>query len=299
MMRRYVIVLAVFVLVSTTLFSDTVLQKTSQGFEITGYIPNTSGDHPGGAGSPEFYGHLMVRNLYSSQQIIEGGDSIIDIGTGYSLFNASDENLVPLFRVEYVTNYLGPVTLTIEVAPFSDKDGNTIDTYLARTAGITGTNSAMKYLSDELVITYPENKRQWERPNENFTATGGTRFQLEYNGGTVGDNYVMHWTGASEKLESKSMDTFSYKFQSASVTGGDWIQGESHWWWGFYYDWIFDKDSVKVSWNDFGSSAYLPDESMITEYVEYSARVEGEPPQPSGNNRLDYEMKVTVTLQGE
>ena len=297
-MRRCIIVLAVFVLVSTTLFSDTVLQETSQGFEITGYIPNPSGNHPGGAGSPEFYGHLMVRNLYSSQQIIEGGNSIIDIGTGYSLFNASDENLVPLFRVEYVTNYLGPVTLTIDVAPFSDKDGNTIDTYLARTAGITGTNSAMKYLSDELVITYPENKAQLLEPNENFTATGGTRFQLEYNGVTVGDDYVMHWTGDSEKLDSKSMDTFSYKFQSASVTGGDWIKGDYHWS-GVYYDWTFNKDSVKVSWNDLGASAYLPDESMITEYVEYSARVEGEPPQPSGNNRLDYEMKVTVTLQGE
>lgn len=303
-MRRLVSILLIF-LISTFSLSSSITDK--QNFLITAFLREHSGQYPGGEGAPEYYYHILARNLYNAVNIEDG--VAVQMGQGTSLYG---DTPVPLFRIEYVTNYLDGVDITVNVSPFQlwDSQANSavtevtgdyptqLKTMLKAKAGFTADHETLTYLQSHGTFVDPGTKYQDEMPDDMVEFSGGSA-KIEYN--------------KEEKLNSKASNSFEWVSpqEYEASTGKKDL---------FSFSYILQKlDDIKSYWNNNGfdigrwtyswsfveqfeewegtSKDFIEDGGMITNYVEYSARINDAMPVAPAGQRLEYRMNVTITVE--
>lgn len=299
-MRRLVFILLLFVM---SVFSLSSSISDVQNFQITAFLREHSNKYPGEEGSPEYYYHILARNLYNAVNVENG--VAVQMGQGTSLYG---DTPVPLFRIEYVTNYLDGVDITVNVSPFQLWESQTnsavtnvtdssLTTMLKVKAGFTADHETLTYLQAYGTFVDPGTKYQDEKPD-----------MVEFSGGFAKIEY-----NKEEKLNSKTSNSFEWvspQEYEASTEKKDF----------FSFSYILQKlDEENSYWNDNGfdfgrwthswsfvekieewegtSKDFIEDGGMITNYVEYSARINDAMPVAPAGERLEYRMDVTVTVE--
>ena len=303
MMRRLVSILLIF-LISTFSLSSSITDE--QNFLITAFLREHSNQNPGGEGSPEYYYHILARNLYNAVNIENGVD--VQMGQGTSLYG---ETHVPIFRIEYVTNYLDGVDITVNVSPFQlwDSDANAVETavtgdYLAQLktmlkvkAGLTADHETLTYLQKYGTFVDPGTKYQDEKPD--MVEFSGGFAKIEYNKEEKLNSKTSNsfeWVSPQEyeaSTEKKDLFSFSYILQKLDDIKSYWNKNEydfDRW----TYSWSFVEQFEE--WEG-TSKDFIEDGGMITNYVEYSARINDAMPVAPAGERLEYRMNVTVTVE--
>ena len=301
-MRRLVFILLLFVM---SVFSLSSSISDVQNFQITAFLREDSNQNPGGEGSPEYYYHILARNLYNAVNVENG--VAVQMGQGTSLYG---DTPVPLFRIEYVTNYLDGVGITVNVSPFQlwDSQANSavtevtgdyptqLKTMLKAKAGFTADHETLTYLlSGESFVT-PGNVSQEQEPDE-----------IEYSGGAA----LIYLDGV-EEFKSVTSNSFEVQFAEYDASAAqeekyefkyrlEELQEENQWNMiddgGLFRDPVWRFVGSVTSWVG-TKKDYIEDGGMITNYIEYSARIDGQgmPVAPAGQ-RLEYRMNVTITVE--
>lgn len=299
-MRRLVSILLLFVMSVFTLSSSI---SDVQNFQITAFLREHSGQNPGGEGSPEYYYHILARNLYNAVNVENG--VAVQMGQGTSLYG---DTPVPLFRIEYVTNYLDGVDITVNVSPFQlwDSQANSavtevtgdcppqLTTMLKAKAGFTADHDTLSNLDSggpfviEPVESWlaPRWTPQYSGAYLSISLNGKEEFQSR-------DSDSYEWEQIDETVASGAEQKFSFDYMIGRIDGGRWVDTDVGWGgytWEFQYYTIVGTPGTKDD--------YIEDGGMITNYIEYSARIDGQgmPDAPAGQ-RLEYRMNVTITVE--
>ena len=293
MMRRLVSILLIF-LISTFSLSSSITDE--QNFLITAFLREHSGQYPGGEGAPEYYYHILARNLYNAVNIEDG--VAVQMGQGTSLYG---DTPVPLFRIEYVTNYLDGVDITVNVSPFQlwDSQANSavtevtgdyptqLKTMLKAKAGFSASHDILESLDSKVDFIPPDDRLgvAWNPPD--MPEYDGSYLTISYNDAQVYDsstNDAFEYALPDEVEAGNTEQKYSFRCMVGKVTGN----------WKYYLIWIFE-GGVEFSSS---KSNYIEDGGMITHYVEYSARIaEDEMPVAPLDTRLNYRMNVTITVE--
>lgn len=296
-MRRLVSILLIF-LISTFSLSSSITDE--QNFLITAFLREHSGQNPGGEGAPEYYYHILARNLYNAVNIEDG--VAVQMGQGTSLYG---DTPVPLFRIEYVTNYLDGVDITVNVSPFQlwDSQANSavtnvtdssLTTMLKVKAGFTADHDTLSSLDSggPFVVEPVESWRvpdwgpQYSGAYLSISLNGKEEFQSR-------DSDSYEWEQIDETVASGAEQKFSFDYMIGQIDGGSWVRtdvGLGGYTWEFQNYTIVGTPGTKDD--------YIEDGGMITNYIEYSARIDGQgmPVAPAGQ-RLEYRMNVKITVE--
>lgn len=258
-----------------------IATSDNQNFEIVGYIPKSTGIMPGGGDKPEYYGHLMVRDLYFNTSSVEDG-KVLEIGQGLALFDKS--NMTPLFRIEYTTNYLDPVKIEVKLSPFTQYDkkngntiGNTLNTYAMSVAGIQANHDVFANVINFFSVPVNDNR-------VSSLKADGARMVINGQESTPGNN-VFAVRSQSSQITDTSVDTFEFRYKKAD-TNDD------------YWSWSGDKFIYNSMnrWRDYPQYSAIPDGERVTNYIEYYIRIDDEVPKPDGVDALYYRMTVRVSV---
>ena len=304
MMRRLVSILLLFVM---SVFSLSSSISDVQNFQITAFLREHSNQNPGEEGSPEYYYHILARNLYNAVNVENG--VAVQMGQGTSLYGNTP---VPLFRIEYVTNYLDGVDITVNVSPFklwnSDKNaaetevtGNNplqLTTKLKAKAGFAADHETLTYLQSYGTFVDPGTKYQDEKPD--MVEFSGGFAKIQYNKEEKLNSKTANsfeWVSPQEyeaSTEKTDLFSFSYILQKLDEKNSYW-NNDGYDWGRWTYSWSFVE---KIEEWEGTSKDFIEDGGMITNYIEYSARIDRQemPVAPAGQ-RLEYRMNVTITVE--
>lgn len=295
-MRRLVSILLLFVMSVFTLSSSI---SDVQNFQITAFLREHSGQNPGGEGSPEYYYHILARNLYNAVNVENG--VAVQMGQGTSLYGDAS---VPLFRIEYVTNYLDGVVITVKVSPFqltnaaeTEVTGDyppQLTTMLKAKAGFTADHDTLSNLDSggPFVI---EPVESWLEPR--WTPQySGAYLSISLNGteefqSRDSDSY--EWEQKDETVASGAEQKFSFAYMVGRIEGGSWVKTVDNW---IGKD-IWEFQNYTIVGDSGTKEDYIKDGGMITNYVEYSARINDSMPVAPAGERLEYRMDVTVIVE--
>lgn len=259
-----------------------IATSDNQNFEIVGYIPKSTEIMPGGGDKPEYYGHLMVRDLYFNTSSVEDG-KVLEIGQGLALFDKS--NMTPLFRIEYTTNYLDPVKIEVNLSPFTQYDkkngntiGNTLNTYAMSVAGIQANHDVFANVINFFSVPINDNR-------DPSLKADGARMVINGQESTPGNN-VFAVRSQSSQITDTSVDTFEFSYEEADTSSDYWDENNGKF---TYYS--------QNHWHDtYPSHSAIPDGERVTNYIEYYIRIDDEVPKPDGVDALYYRMTVRVSV---
>lgn len=300
MMRRLVSILLLFVM---SVFSLSSSISDVQNFQITAFLREHSNQNPGGEGSPEYYYHILARNLYNAVNVENG--VAVQMGQGTSLYG---DTPVPLFRIEYVTNYLDGVGITVNVSPFQlwDSQANSavtevtgdyppqLTTMLKAKAGFTADHDTLSNLDSggPFVI---EPVESWQKPSWK-PQYSGAYLSISLNGkeefqSRDSDSY--EWEQIDETVASGAEQKFSFDYMVGRIEGGSWVKTVDN----LIVD-IWEFQNYTIVGDPGTKKDYIEDGGMITNYIEYSARIDGQgmPVAPAGQ-RLEYRMNVKIKVE--
>lgn len=297
-------------LILTVLFLYAVNSDTKT-LEIEAYLP---GNYNGGSNpdSPSPYNYLIVRDIYGGNIIGENSESQkIDIGRGLNLF--SDE-YVDAFRVEYVTNNLAPVSITVEINPFTLYDSETnsystteiLQTSVKSVAGFSmpGLAEFVRQVEIGQVETgwYCEKENNVSAPTT-LVETRGAQLYIKlddkqiYSSVNSSDLNFASEANISNAGE-QNVFKFSYKLYKPDkgwsiiyerpCDVGHLVKRKDH----RKYRYEYKSSYQPASEDDFVSSDGV---QMITNYIDYSIKINDDIPTASEKN-LEYRMNVKVTL---
>lgn len=259
-----------------------IATSDNQNFEIVGYIPKSTGIMPGGGDKPEYYGHLMVRDLYFNTSSVEDG-KVLEIGQGLALFDKS--NMTPLFRIEYATNYLDPVKIEVKLSPFTQYDKingnpieNTLNTYAMSVAGIQANHDVFANVINFFSVPVNDN-------GDSSLKADGARMVINDQKSTPGNN-VFAVRSQSSQITGTSVDTFEFSYEEADTSLDFWDYNNGKF---TYYS--------QNLWHDtYPPHSAIPDGDRVTNYIEYYIRIDDEVPKPDGVDALYYRMTVRVSV---
>ena len=298
-------------LILTALFLHAVNSDTKT-LEIEAYLP---GNYNGGSDpdNPSPYNYLIVRDIYGGNIIGENSESQkIDIGRGLSLF--SDKDFEEVFRVEYVTNNLAPVEITVEVKPFTQYINETEQTNKKLTTivrsvagfsmpGLTEFVRQVEAVPDDYSINWcPETGQDKPDTSEKGIARGA-KLKIDKNDVSYysSENTTdSSFCGEASESENGTNDKFSFSYDiyenlSAWKSHSEWHRT------GFFQghnDTVY-KFTKSFQYSDATIDDYISSDGsqMITNYIDYSIRIPSkEEPKPELGEDLEYRMYVTVTL---
>lgn len=241
---------------------------------------------------------LFVQDLFlQSQNLIVDGEEV-EIGHGSALFT---DKPVPLFVVSHVTNYTRPVTISVEVSPFTyTADDGTVAVLSTNVQSQAGLDA---YIGDIDSLFVPE-----VNP-DGMTVSGGmhnkppiptyagAKLQITNNDKQVLNSHDSSQTESSPEsltlnsIGSCKQDKYKFTFLAFEKTGEEGWTHEGGFL-GFGGEWTWSSDtalSYKTKYTK------IPNGGFITEYVEYSVNITDENVPADGR----YVMNVTVSLTTE
>lgn len=298
------IILCVY-LILTVLFLYAVNSDTKT-LEIEAYLPR---NYNGGSDpdNPSPYNYLIVRDIYGGNIIGENSESQkIDIGRGLSLF--SDKDFEEVFRVEYVTNNLAPVEITVEVKPFTQYINETEQTNKKLT-------TIVRSVAGFSMPGLTEFVRQVEAVPNEYTCcpfsgptsppegvTRGAKLKIDKNG----DSYYSSENTKDSSFCGKTSESgngtnekfrFSYELYKNK---GNWRFQNNQWHNEFQHDDAVYSFEKNFTYESAGKDDFISSDGsqMITNYIDYSIRIPSsvKKPDPKPGEDLEYRMYVTVTL---
>lgn len=291
-------------LILTVLFLYAVNSDTKT-LEIEAYLPD---NYDGGSNpdSPSPYSYLIVRDIYAGNIVGENSESQkIDIGRGLSLF--SDKDFEEVFRVEYVTNNLAPVTITVQINPFTQYINETEQTNKKLTTIVRSVAGFSMPGLTEFVrqVEAVPNEYTWcpfsgpTSPPEGVTR--GAKLKIDKNG----DSYYSSentkdssFCGKTSESENGTNEKFRFSYELYK-NKGTWDHQGSQWHSEFWhYDAVYSFEK-NFTYESAGKDDFISSDGsqMITNYIDYSIRIPSkEEPKPELGEDLEYRMYVTVTL---
>ena len=238
---------------------------------------------------------LFVQDLFlQSQNLIVDGEEV-EIGHGSALFT---DKPVPLFVVSHVTNFTRPVTISVEVSPFTYTADDGTDTVLSTNVqSQAGLDAYIGDIESFFVTEVNSNGLSQagyfsKEPDE--PTFSGARLKILNNSTEVLTSNVQSETVSKAEntilnaVGSFKTDKYVFLFQTANDIEGSWaFQHDS---WGFG-NWVWTTNSVTYA----ETIQMIPNGGFITEYVEYSVNITDENVPADGR----YVMNVTVSLTTE
>ena len=291
-------------LILTVLFLYAVNSDTKT-LEIEAYLPDNynGGSNPD---SPSPYSYLIVRDIYAGNIVGENGENSepqkIDIGRGVSLF--SDKDFEEVFRVEYVTNNLAPVTITVQINPFTQ--------YIDESAQTNELTTMVRSVAGFSMPGLAEFVRQVEAVPDSYTLcpslslpdgeTRGAKLKIFKNDRIYYDSEKTtdsSFCGEASEPENGTNDKFLFSYELYK-NRGKWVYQGSQWHSEFqHFDSVY-KFNKYFTYESAGKGDFISSDGsqMITNYIDYSIRIpsEEEPKKPEAGKDLEYRMYVTVTL---
>lgn len=268
---------------------------TTQNFAVTGFI-----DRAGSGNGSSSYGHVLIRNLYTQNNISEG--VTIEMGDGRNLY--SETAFVPLFRVEYVTNSMNGVNIKLSMSPFElSTDGQEqlndgllgkLETMIQTTAGLQADYSVLS--SIDFIIdsqTTTNNSYPQVYPGQGYysVVTDGnvTKRLSQYNS--------YQWTFDVFKASGTEVK-YTFEIYEGTPTGYWYSVREIETTNGTYYVWDYTIDSI-VNGRDIQDGRTFPDDGAVTNYIDVAARIASAMPSPTRGSGVSYVMDVEVTVEAK
>lgn len=273
---------------------------TTQNFAVTGFI-----DRAGSGNGSSSYGHVLIRNLYTQNNISEG--VTIEMGDGRNLY--SETAFVPLFRVEYVTNSMNGVNIKLSMSPFelitdgqeqlNDVPDNVLKTMIQTTAGLQADYSVLS--SIDFIIdsqTTTNNSYPQVYPGQGYYSV--VKYVVN---DTVNDTVRLSQYNSYQKtfdpfVASGKEVTYTFDIYEGTPTGY-WnnvrvIETTN----GTYYVWDYEIYSI-VNGGDIQDGRTFPDDGAVTNYIDVAARIASAMPSPTRGSGVSYVMDVEVTVEAE
>lgn len=269
---------------------------TTQNFAVTGFI-----DRAGSGNGSSSYGHVLIRNLYTQNNISEG--VTIEMGDGRNLY--SQTAFVPLFRVEYVTNSMKGVDIKLSISPFKlSTDGQEqlndvpaeLETMIQTTAGLQADYSVLSsidFIIDSQTTTNPSKPQN--SPGSGYYSV------VKYGNDTVRLSQYNSYQQQFGEFKASGTAAVTYTF--------DIYEGEPVGYWDnvrvigttngtYYYVWDYKINSINNG-RDIQSDATFPDDGAVTNYIDVAARIAPPMPNPTLGSGVSYVMDVNVTVEAK
>lgn len=273
---------------------------TTQNFAVTGFI-----DRAGSGNGSSSYGHVLIRNLYTQNNISEG--VTIEMGEGRNLYSQS--TFVPLFRVEYVTNSMNGVDIELSMSPFKLSTGGQeqlndgllgeLETMIQTTAGLQADYSVLS--SIDFIINSQTTTN--DISPQNNPGSGYYSVVKYVVNDTVNDTVRLSQYNSYQK----TFDPFKASGKAVTYTF-DIYEGEPVGSWdkvreieatnGKYYVWDYKINSI-VNGRDIQNGRTFPDDGAVTNYIDVAARIASAMPTPTRGSGVSYVMDVKVTVEAE
>lgn len=306
-MKRHVfifVILLIFVVLAQMYSATTA--RDIESFEIQAIIPehyNTGDSQP-----PVAYGELVVRDLYLDDQNVIEADSVINIGRGYDFISESGDAVKDMFIVEYTTNNLSPVNISVAINPFESESGKIIPMTVYSQAGNKFSSREVKDMLDiESSYSKPADVEDNTKsdlgeidkgepgipePSESVEFSG---MRMLINGQSFDNSDFKAEERVYEQKTNQVKENYKFAYEKYVVSGyWDYIADRVDYglfdlYYNHRYTYLINyEDWTACSENDFVDNG----NGYVTNYIKYSVGLIG-----SNFSQEKYTMNVTVSLE--